>query len=332
VIAFAIVVAGSAASGAGQPVSDATLPAHWVPFRPILAVVDLAGPRRDGSLTLALGGRLSLLSPGGSVPFARGKHGYTTSRGTEPYIALAPAGSGGVGGSTFPQGDIYALEPSHRPAVIRIDAQGHPSRFAGLPRGSFPNGIAVDTTGAFDHRLLVSVAQGKSTSILSVDSRGTVRTLTRRAPRVEGGMVVAPASFGAFAGDLIAPDELNGTVYAIDPHGVVRTVAVSGLPHGGDIGVESEGFVPAGFSPPSAAYLADRSVPGNAHPGTNSILRLAGSELARAGVLPGDLLVATEGGAETISVRCSQTCAVTHIGAGPAATHAEGHIAFAALG
>lgn len=102
------------------------------------------------------------------------------------------------------------------------------------------------------------------------------------------------------------------------------------LPHGGDIGVESEGFAPTEFSARTAAYLSDRSVPGNAHPGTDNILELAGTELVRAGVHPGDLLVASEGGAQTISVRCQQTCTVTHIAAGPAVTHAEGHIAFSA--
>jgi hypothetical protein len=36
----------------------------------------------------------------------------------------------------------------------------------------------------------------------------------------------------------------------------VVTLVVSGLPHGGDIGVESAGFVPPGFSADDAAYLA----------------------------------------------------------------------------
>jgi hypothetical protein len=306
------------------------LPAHWVPFRHIPAVVDLTGARRDGRVTLAVGGRLALLGPGGVVPFARGDHGYVTNRGTEPYVALAPDPPAGAGGRSFTRDDVFALEPGGTPAVIRIDGRGHATRFAGLPRGSFPNGIAFDTTGAFGYRLLVSAAAGGATSIFSIGPRGAVRTLTRRAPRVEGGMVVAPPSFGSFAGDLIAPDELNGTVYAIDPRGISRPIAESGLPHGGDIGVESEGFVPAGFSARSTAYLADRSVPGNAHPGADNILELAGTGLARAGVQPGDLLVASEAGAETISVRCQPTCTVNHIAAGPPPTHAEGHIVFSA--
>jgi hypothetical protein len=324
----ALPIAGNAPAAATQAPTDSQLPAHWVPFRHIPAVVDLTGARRNGQLTLAIGGHLSLLGPGGLVDFARGGQGYETDRGTEPYIALAPDPPVGVGKRSFARDDVFALEPGSSPAVIRIDNRGQATRFAGLPRGSFPNGITFDTTGAFGYRLLVSAAEGKATSIFSIDSRGAVRTLTRRAPRVEGGIAVAPSTFGAFAGNLIAPDELNGTIYAVDPRGITRTVVESGLPHGGDIGVESEGFVPTGFSSRTVAYLSDRSVPGNAHPGTNSILELTGTGLERAGVQHGDLLVASEGGAETISVRCQQTCTISHVAAGPAATHAEGHIVF----
>jgi hypothetical protein len=327
-IIVGLVISGSAASAASQPNGDKMLPAHWVSFRHIPAVVDLAGPRRNGQLTLALAGRLSLFGPTGLVDFARGRHGYSTASGTEPYIALVPGVLVGIGERSFTRDDVYALEPGRAPAVIRIDSKGDATRFATLPRGSFPNGIAFDTTGAFGHRLLVSAAAGGATSIFSIDRQGAVQTLTRRAPRVEGGIAVAPSSFGAFAGELVAPDEISGTVYAVDARGNARVVAKSGLPHGGDIGVESEGFVPTGFSRQSAAYLADRSVPGNAHPGTNSILTLSGADLTRAGVMTGDLLVASEGGAETIAVRCQRTCVVRHIAAGPQATHAEGHIVF----
>jgi hypothetical protein len=320
---------GSAAPAKSEHHGDKALPAHWVSFRHIPAVVDLTGPRRNGQLTLALAGRLSLLGPMGLVDFARGRHGYSTDRGTEPYIALAPAALVGAGRHTFARDDIYALEPGKVPAVVRIDSRGEAARFAKLPRGSFPNGIAFDTTGAFGHRLVVSAATGGATSIFLIDWQGAVQTLTRRAPRVEGGIAVAPPSFGAFAGELIAPDEIGGKVYAVDARGNARVVAQSGLPHGGDIGVESEGFVPTGSTRQTAAYLADRSVPGNAHPGTNSLLKLSGADLTRAGVKAGDLLVASEGGAETIAVRCQRTCIVRHIAAGPPATHAEGHIVFA---
>src|SRR2546421_50818 len=81
-----------------------------------------------------------------------------------------------------------------------------------------------------------------------------------------------PPSLGSAGGALIAPDENSGHVIAIDPRGVARTIADSGLPTGGDIGIESSGFVPPGLGPTGRAYLADRAVPGNPHPGTGSIL------------------------------------------------------------
>src|SRR5262249_61985677 len=73
------------------------------------------------------------------------------------------------------------------------------------------------------------------------------------APPMEGGIAVAPATFGRFGGDLIAPDEGHGLVYAVDPSGKVAILARSGRPAGGDIGVESAGFVPSGAG---GAYLA----------------------------------------------------------------------------
>jgi hypothetical protein len=58
------------------------------------------------------------------------------------------------------------------------------------------------------------------------------------------------------------------------------------------------------------------------------ILRPPGQELIRAG----DLLVATEASARTIVVRCASSCTARYIAAGPAITHAEGHIAFTSAG
>jgi hypothetical protein len=131
---------------------------------------------------------------------------------------------------------------------------------------------------------------------------------------------VAPVSFGRYGGDLVAPGETSGRVFAIGPDGSVVTLVVSSLPHGGDIGVESAGFVPPGFSAGGAAYLADRFSKGNRHPGTDSILRLPGHELISAGVRAGDLLVATEASARTIVVRCASSCTARYIAAGPAIT------------
>lgn len=303
--------------------------AHWIKFKHIPAVLDLAS-RDRGSLFVAAAGRLFTLRPGGALrPYARGPGGYVTERGPEPYIAVT--GGEQVAGTrcSFGSGTLFALQPSRSPGVIRIGRDGRAMRFASVPATGLPTGIAFDSTGHFGHDVLVA-HRGPSgvTTILAFDCAGRVRTITRSAPALEGGMVVAPASFGRYGGDLIAPDERTGRVFAIRPDGSTATLVISGLPRGGDIGVESEGFVPRGFGPGTAAYLADRFSRGNRHPGTDSLLRLSGSALIKAGVRAGDLLVATEASARTIVVRCGNICTIRYIAMGPDITHAEGHIEF----
>jgi len=129
--------------------------------------------------------------------------------------------------------------------------------------------------------------------------------------------------------DLIAPDENSGRIYAISPNGRSRLLANSGLAHGGDVGVESAGFVPPGFRAASSALVADRRTPGNPHPGDDAVLRIDGSSLIAAGVGSGDLIVATEGGAQTDAIRCTGvSCRVRQVADGPPIAHLEGHIVF----
>lgn len=305
--------------------------ATWRPFAPVRQAVDVAGPRRDGTLVVATGGRLSLLLSGTnrSRPFARGPDGYSTSPSAEPYIALAPDRRLRPAGCAWRRDDVYALEATGALGIIRVDTTGRARRFANLPAAAgLPSGITFDDVGTFGYRLLVTQTGGAATVVYAVDCRGRVTTLTRSAPHVEGGIEVAPPGFGRFGGQLIAPDELGGGVWAIDARGRSRLIVHPRLATGGDIGVESVGFVPPGFER-GYALLADRGVPGNAHPGTDTVLRVSGGALRRAGVRRGDLLVATEASAATVAVRCGRrTCSVRRVAAGPPVSHAEGHIAF----
>ena len=316
---------GSSPARAGAPPS-----AVWLVYRHLPGVVDLAGPRGDGSFLVAAAGRLFVLEPDGMLsPFARGTGGYLTATGTEPYLVLA--GGDAVRGTqcSFENGTAFALEPGARPGIVMISPQGRARRFASLPPGRFLSGIAFDSTGRFGHRLLGTAGSGGRTTVFGIGCDGRLSTVAAGAPAVEGGIAVAPATFGRFGGDLIAADETSGRVYAVDPAGQVITLAQPALPAGGDIGVESAGFVPPRAA---AAYLADRFTPGNKHPGDDAILRLSAADLARAGIRAGDLLVATEGGAKTIDVRCAATCTVRYVAAGPAIAHAEGHIVFCGTG
>jgi hypothetical protein len=313
----------SGGSGAAAP------PGHWARYRHVPGVVDLAGPRGDGSFTVAAAGRLFILNASGALtPFAQGPGGYATVTGGEPYITLA--GRGRVAGTrcSFPHGMIFALQPGSRPGIAGISAAGLARRFAALPGTEAPTGITFDSVGDFGHKLLVTARNHAQTAVLAIDCTGRVQAITTHAPAMEGGITVAPPSFGRYGGDLIAPGETSGRIFAISPDGTVTTLAASGLPRGGDIGVESTGFVPPGFRSSGSAFLADRYSKGNKHPGTDSILRLPGAALVKSGVRAGDLLVATEASAHTIVIRCASSCTVRHIADGPAITHAEGHIVF----
>lgn len=324
--ALALTACGSPQTAA---IPGATLPAPptaWAKFRHLPGVVDLAGPRSDGSFLVAAAGRLFILGRDGALsPFARGAGGYQTATGTEPYLVIVNGVSAQGDHCAFPRDAAYAIQPGTQPGVIMISPAGRARRFASLPPGSTPSGIAFDAIGRFGHRLLVTAGLRGRTTVFGIGCDGRLSTVTADGPPAEGGIAVAPATFGEFGGDLIAPNETSGRVYAVTPSGKVVILARSGLPAGGDIGVESTGFVPAAAA---ATYLADRFSPGNRHPGDDAILRLSAAGLARAGIRAGDLLVATEGGAKTIDVRCAATCAVRYVAAGPAIAHAEGHIVF----
>jgi hypothetical protein len=316
---------GSPAGRSGSPASP-TAPAAWTVFRHLPGVVDLAGPGAGGTLVVAAAGRLFTLGHDGTPrPFARGAHGYLTATGTEPYLTLARTVRDQAGRCPFGRDAAFAIEPGTQPGVIMITPQGRARRFASLPRGSAPSGITFDGAGRFGHRLLVTAGFRSRTTVYGIGCDGQLTVIAAGAPHMEGGIAVAPATFGRFGGDLIAPDENSGLVYAVDPAGRVVTLVRSGQPAGGDVGVESAGFVPGAAT---AAYLADRFSAGNRHPGDDAILRLSEAALGRAGIRGGDLLVATEGGARTIDVRCAATCTVRYVAAGPGIAHPEGHIVF----
>ncbi len=301
----------------------------WQHWRTIPGVFDIAGPRDDGRLVVAGSGLLYLVDAAGNVsPFARGPHGYADDAGTEAYLTMSSGREVTSAGCEFARDDVFVLRLHAPLGITRIDEQGHATAFANVTGVDSLNGIAFDTTGKFGFRLLVSGPRNGKTVIAAVDCKGKVDFITQSAPVLEGGLAVAPKGFGAFGGDLIAPDELSGKIYAIGPDGAVRVVALSGLPAGPDTGVESLGFVPRGFRRHGEVYYSDRATPGNPHPGTDSLLRLSAAALLAAGVRDGDLLGATEGGATMIAVRCGATCHVLTVVATPSTSHGEGHIEF----
>jgi hypothetical protein len=324
-LVLAAVVALLALAAAAPPASAL---ATWIVAVPAPGAVDLTPPRADGRIVVSAGGTLSLLRGSALAPFARGPGGYASGAG-EPYIALSNGRKVASARCAFVRGDVFALEPGDQPSIIRIGSDGAAQPFAALAAGAFPSGIAFDTVGRFGFRLLVTAVVGNAIDLVAVDCRGGTNVLARTDPlHVEGGIEVAPRSFGRYGGDLIAADELGGGIVAFDPNGHGRTIAASGLPTGGDIGVESVGFIPARVKSTATALLADRGGQAQPHPGSDAILGVPVAGLLRAGARRGDLLAATEGGATTIAVRCSRRCRVRHVADGPAIAHAEGHIVF----
>jgi hypothetical protein len=313
------------------PVPTLAAGAPWERWRAIPGVFDVGGPRADGSIMVAGSAKLSLVDAAGNVtPFARGPGGYHEDAGAEAYMALSPGGHVGASNCDFVRDEVFLLRLHTPIGITRVDAPGEETgSFANLTGVTALNGLTFDTTGAFDQRLLVSGPSKGKTVIFAIDCLGTVKVITRTAPALEGGLAVAPTGFGSFGGALIAPDELSGKIYAIAATGTVRVVARPTLPTGGDIGVESVGFVPPGFmGRTGTVYYSDRITPKNAHPGTDSLLRLSSAQLAAAGVQDGDLLAATEGGATMVAIHCEVSCKVIPVVTTATKAHGEGHFAF----
>jgi hypothetical protein len=304
----------------------------WQPWQHLAGVFDLAGPRSDGRLVAAAGGRLFLMSLDGTiVPFADGPGGYQATSGPESYLDVSPGLHVAGSSCDFARDDIFIIRPSAPLGITRVNASGHATNFTNITGVDTLNGIVFDTVGRFDHRLLVTGPHNQHSTVLAIDCKAGIIAITDAAPPVEGGLAVAPSGFGAHAGELIAPDENSGAVWAITASGHSELLAASGIAHGGDIGVESEAFVPPGFvARGGLAYVADRATANNPHPGTDTILRMSSTDMASAGVEDSDLLVAAEGGGVTIRIRCAATCAAATIVPTGTTAHIEGHLAMVA--
>jgi hypothetical protein len=238
-----------------------------------------------------------------------------------------------VPGCSFGQDEVFVLDASSTPGIDHVLPSGQASRFVDFPPGAFPSGITFDRFGRFGYRLLVTATfnNNTTTTLYAIDCLGHMSVIAQGALHVEGGIVVAPPSFGRFGGELIAADELTGHIYAFDRNGTTALVADSGLPAGTDLGVENLGFVPRQVGRGAAAYLSDLGGnSGSPTPGNDSLLALRGQDLADAFLHPGELLAATEGGATTIAVSCNATCTVRQVANGPFTTHGEGHLLFVA--
>ena len=174
--------------------------ARWTPYVHLASPIDVVGARRDGAMVVAANGRLWLLSRSGTIKaFAPAYH---SNPGLEAYVALPGPGHRGC---SFGADTVYAISFSKPRGVVAIDAKGRVRPFATITAPGLIDGIAFDDTGRFGYRLLVITTHGKRATVDAIDCHGAVAPITKTAHRVEGGIVVAPPTFGRFAGDLIAP-------------------------------------------------------------------------------------------------------------------------------
>jgi hypothetical protein len=156
-----------------------------------------------------------------------------------------------------------------------------------------------------------------ATAVLAIDWPSPARSPCTP-PAMEGGIAVAPASFGRYGGDLVAAREASGRIFAVSLGGAVATLAASGLPRGRRHRRREHRLRAA------RARRQRRGIPfrpvlqGQPAPRTNCILRLPGAELIPVGFRPGDALAATEASARTIAVRCGHRCTVRYVAIGPA--------------
>jgi hypothetical protein len=294
----------------------------------------VVGPRRDGRFVVGALDRLALFRPGGPLkPFADGPLGYSNPDTHEGYIALSEGRGVEEAGCKWKRDQVFAVDNAGDVRVIRITRGGVARTFADMPDDSGLSGLAFDDVGRFGGRLLVAARFGPigeaTVDLYGIDCRGQSVVYVDDGPEIEGGMEVAPASFEPYGGLFVAADEIDGNVYAFAPDGSTQLVASIPSPAGYDRGIENVAFVPPAFGRGDAAYMADKDAYASSFPGTNSVLMATGREIRRAGVLPGDIIGATEAGAETFRIGCvAAGCEPTLVGTGPDIAHAEGHIVF----
>jgi hypothetical protein len=146
--AVAAVVLGLMVQGACAQTVRADLPLHWVPFLHVAGVVDLSGPRRDGSLTVTAGGHLFLLQPSGTLR-ARTRRVRHGPWGGSVSDARTPA----AGARCRPRGDPYVPRAKRRPAETgsskrslrkrRVEKNRTP-RLSTSPERGFHPGLSVE--------------------------------------------------------------------------------------------------------------------------------------------------------------------------------------------
>src|SRR4029077_20350718 len=82
----------------------------WEPWRPIKGILDIDGPRSDGSMIVAGSAALYMVGPDGTLtPFARGAGGYHEDPGQEAYLVNSPGGHVAAAACDFAPDETFLL-------------------------------------------------------------------------------------------------------------------------------------------------------------------------------------------------------------------------------
>src|SRR6516165_2637684 len=170
----------------------------WQSGAHLPGVFDVVGPRSDGRLVVAANGGLYLMDAVGQT--TRFAPSYSPPPGPESYVAISPGLSDDNGSCVFARDEVAALDlTSSPPGITLISPTGGVSHLASITGVFGLFGITFDSTGQFGGRILVvgSVPGGR-TQISAVDCLGQVSTIGTVNIPLEGGIAVAPPTFGAF--------------------------------------------------------------------------------------------------------------------------------------
>ena len=174
--------AGGAAALALWPATVASAPA-WEPWQAVAGVFDISGPRANGSLIVAGSAALYTMSADGTLsPFARGPGGYHDDAGAEPYVAVSPGISAGLG-CGFPRDITYILRLHAPIGVTSVSSDGSATGSFAVVAAPTLNGIAFDTSGRFGRDLLVTGPVNGKTEVAAIASpASSSASRWRRAP------------------------------------------------------------------------------------------------------------------------------------------------------
>jgi hypothetical protein len=142
------------------------------------------------------------------------------------------------GAHGFPAGFVYCHAPDN--AIYRIGADGKVETFARLPSTSTSDGaLAFDTVGRFGYRLIAATGRSGAPTpsggtVYAVAADGAVSTIGGyRGPGGADELVVAPATFGSAAGQVVLAVDAGakgGSLDAMNARGRTRRLAT--LPDG----------------------------------------------------------------------------------------------------